>query len=145
MNRRQRTRILVEDEGDLLISLCHYVENKVSVHIHRQSSNGCVMAKALDAVQRVPFFLGEILISECTVAIDNVLGFGAVLGDDTEKAYRLAVVDAAWNKGTLPTEYWVTRLKEAEAELVRRHREEFAAVSQTRVRFETGSEYDKPR
>ncbi len=142
MDRRRRTQILVEDEGDLLASLCGYVENNSPVRIHRQGSNASVMAKALDSVHRIPFFLGEVLISECTVGIDKVLGFGAVLGDDTEKAYRLAVVDAAWNKGVLPTEYWMTRLEEAEAAVSERHRQEFAAVSQTRVRFETRSEYD---
>ncbi len=145
MERRRRTRVLVEDKGDLLARLCEYVEENFRVQIHTESAQGCVMAKGVDSVHRIPFFMGEVLISECTVRIDNVMGFGAVLGDDTQKAYRLAAVDAAWNKGVLPTTYWISRLKDAEAEIVRRHRQESAAISESRVHFETAGEYDNSR
>jgi phosphonate C-P lyase system protein PhnG len=46
-----------------------------------------------------PFHLGEVLVSEAEVVFDGHSGYGAVCGDEPERALLLAAVEAAERSG----------------------------------------------
>lgn len=60
--------------------------------------SGLVMAGVRDPFD-TPFHLGEVLVSQAEVLCDNQPGWGAVCGDEPEKALLLAAVEAADRSG----------------------------------------------
>jgi alpha-D-ribose 1-methylphosphonate 5-triphosphate synthase subunit PhnG len=85
-----------------------------------------------------PFHLGEVLACEAEVAFGGHTGYGALCGDEPEKALLLATVEAVERSGRLSlldgVGKWIARLEEKSAERL-------AAVSKlaaaTAVRFES--------
>lgn len=141
MKRSRYTRILVEGEASLLKTLVGMVASNVAIDTIRAPKTGLVMHKVRDAVSGRPFYLGELLATSCTVRIGKSTGYGLCLGENPEKAYGLAVVDAAWNEERPETKSWLPLLLEEERRIEARHQAEYRQSMQTRVRFETPDEY----
>ena len=55
------------------------------------------MLRTEDSLDRQEFFLGETLTSECEVTVDGKPGYGLCMGDQPQRSYCLAVVDALLN------------------------------------------------
>ncbi|WP_199616337.1 phosphonate C-P lyase system protein PhnG [Paenibacillus alkalitolerans] len=140
MNRSQITRVLIEGDRELLRKLCGEIESRYPVSIVRAPEKSLVMSKARDSVSQQPFFIGEVLITECTVAVEGTHGFGALIGEDAEKAYELAVVDAAMNAKLPATEGWISELLQEEERIAARLRKKQSMVMRTKVNFDTMEE-----
>jgi alpha-D-ribose 1-methylphosphonate 5-triphosphate synthase subunit PhnG len=141
MKRSRRTKILVEGNRSLLDRLTSEIEASSNVHTVRSPETSLVMGKARDSVSGQPFFIGEILVTECTVELDGTTGFGICLGEEPEKAYCLAVVDAAFQAGHPEIPVWNELLQEEEKHLEQREKQELERILQTKVHFETAEEY----
>jgi alpha-D-ribose 1-methylphosphonate 5-triphosphate synthase subunit PhnG len=59
---------------------------------------GLVMVTVRDSFD-TPFHLGEVLVSEAEVVFDGHSGYGAICGDEPERALLLAAVEAAERSG----------------------------------------------
>jgi len=66
--------------------------------VQRAPRAGLVMYTVRDPFD-TPFHLGEVLVSEAEVLLDGQLGYGAICGDEPERALLLAAVDAAERGG----------------------------------------------
>ena len=66
-----------------------------TIAIMKPAHTALVMMGVKDSVQMVPFYLGEVLISQCAVTVDETIGYGFMMGEDLEKVYCLAVIEAA--------------------------------------------------
>jgi alpha-D-ribose 1-methylphosphonate 5-triphosphate synthase subunit PhnG len=137
LRRKERTKILVEGDSGLLERLAEQVERNYRIEVVREPEKSLVMSKARDSVANQLFCLGEILITECTVALNDVHGFGAIIGEYGDRAYKLAVVDAAYRAEVPETSAWATLLQEEERRIKQRHAEEHARILQTKVQFDT--------
>lgn len=96
MKRKERTRVLVDGNRELLSRMAHEAEQRFAVAVVKEPAEELVMLKMREDAQRSLFYLGEALMTSCTVRIGQVHGYGMVLGDDRDKARDLAVVDAAY-------------------------------------------------
>ncbi|SEC62198.1 phosphonate C-P lyase system protein PhnG [Paenibacillus sp. GP183] len=141
MKRSRRTKVLVEGNRSLLERLTSEIEASSNVRTVRSPETSLVMGKARDSVSGQPFFIGEILVTECTVELDGTTGFGICLGEEPEKAYCLAVVDAAFQAGHPEIPVWTELLHEEEEQLELREKQELERILQTKVHFETAEEY----
>jgi alpha-D-ribose 1-methylphosphonate 5-triphosphate synthase subunit PhnG len=141
MKKSRLTRILVEGNPDLLLALAEQIENKYELSIVRQPEKSLVMNKVRDSVSGQPFYMGEVLITECTVSIMDVFGFGAIMGEQPYRAYQLALVDAAWNAKLQETVKWTPLLEAEEQKMEQKHRQEHSRVMRTKVNFNTMEEY----
>jgi alpha-D-ribose 1-methylphosphonate 5-triphosphate synthase subunit PhnG len=106
------------------------------------ANTGLVMIKARDSVSLQPFYLGENLVTECSVSIQGHFGMGVIMGDEPERAYQIAVVDAAYNANLQVTESWLKELEEQEKEIYTRHLHERALVNTSQVHFDTMEDYN---
>lgn len=143
MEKSRFTRILALGEPTLLEELARTIESQVAVEVVSAPRLRVTMAKVIDPVTKTPFYLGEVLISECTVSVRGALGFGALAGESLQRAYELAVVDAAWNAEWPQNAEWRSRLLAQEAEIQRFHEREFAQMAASRVDFATKGEFDR--
>jgi alpha-D-ribose 1-methylphosphonate 5-triphosphate synthase subunit PhnG len=66
--------------------------------VQRAPRAGVVMYTVRDPFD-TPFHLGEVLVSEAVVDFDGHSGYGAICGDEPERALMLAAVEAAERSG----------------------------------------------
>lgn len=135
MDTTRRTKIFIEGDRKLLARLTEQIEQRYDVRVERKAQGSLAMARARDSVTHQPFNVGEILLTECTVAIGDIYGFGAVMGEDRTCAYELAVMDAAFRAGLPETNLWTELLVEEEERIRNRHAQELAIAMRTRVDF----------
>ncbi|NBD23672.1 phosphonate C-P lyase system protein PhnG [Paenibacillus glycinis] len=146
MKKFRMTRILIEGSPLLPDKLAREVLERYDVAVVKPPENSLVLTKARDSVSREPFYLTEVLVTECTVSIEGTFGYGILMGDRPELAYRLAVVDAAFNRQLPETEAWETLLLEEEQELLKRRLREQELTQATKVEFDTMEEsYDRAK
>ncbi len=123
-----------------LPDLVQRISEESRVELVKPPQTALVMMAVREPVQGTPFYLGEVLISCCAVRVDGIAGFGATLGEDLEKAYCLAVADAARAGQHRLSDALTELLAREEEERRLRARRESALVARTRVRFETMEE-----
>jgi phosphonate C-P lyase system protein PhnG len=66
--------------------------------VQRAPRAGLVMVTVRDSFD-TPFHLGEVLVSEAEVVFNGHSGYGAICGDEPERALLLAAVEAAERSG----------------------------------------------
>lgn len=99
MNRKERTRILVEGSRKVLSRMACEAEQLYAVAMVREPTEELVMLKVREGAQCSLFYLGEALMTSCAVRIGGAHGYGMVLGEDRKKARDLAIVDAVYAVG----------------------------------------------
>ncbi|MFC4809871.1 phosphonate C-P lyase system protein PhnG [Paenibacillus sp. GCM10023250] len=146
MKKYRITRILIEGSPSLPDRLARDILERYDVAVVKAPENSLVLTKARDSVSQEPFYLTEVLVTECTVSIDGTFGYGILMGDRPELAYRLAVVDAAYNRQLPETHGWEAQLLAEERELLKRRLKEQELTLATKVEFETMEEsYDRAK
>lgn len=97
MKRRLRTKIMHESSLDALLSLEAFIEQHYDITMIEEPNNGVVMLKMRDSARLEKFYLGEVLITECKVMIESVIGIGMTKGQNDQRAKAMAAVDAVYN------------------------------------------------
>ncbi|WP_175640477.1 phosphonate C-P lyase system protein PhnG [Metabacillus schmidteae] len=142
MKKARLSKILVEGNKELVAKLATQIEQFSSIKIERSPQTGLVMMKTRDSVSKQPFYMGEVLITECVVEVNGTVGIGVLMGENPEKAYQMAIIDAAFN-GNLPLlKEWTVLLEEEERKIIGRQKEEVALVSSSKVNFDTMEDYN---
>lgn len=111
MNRRERTKILIEGSPHLAKELAGEIEGDYIVKIIEQPNSGLVMLKMRENAKRSLFYIGETIVVEAKVEINGQLGLGIVAGSNEELAYQMAVIDAAYNAGLPEVSAWTKKLQ----------------------------------
>lgn len=140
MKRRERTEILIKGSRETAKAMSDEISNKYKVKIIEEPNNGLVMIKMREDAKKTLFYLGEVLVTEAKVQIDNKLGIGIVSSTDTELAYWLAVIDAAFNAELEETKKWEQILKNEYEKIMRALQKQQAKILKTKVSFDTMSE-----
>jgi len=104
----------------------------------RPAETGLVMVRGRIGGNGAPFNLGETTVTRCAVQLaSGEIGFGYVLGRDSEKARLAALADALWQSAPhrdALEQHLLTPLRERQRARLARTREETAA---TKVDFFT--------
>lgn len=137
MNRARRTRILVNGSAALRSRLAAEVTAGIEVHELERPRETLVMLTARDSARGSLFHPGEMLVTEARARIERVIGLGIAAGSCPEKAWELAVIDAACNARLPLTGKWDELLLREEERLREEAACEQARILETRVNFET--------
>lgn len=139
MKRKERTQVLVEGDRDLLGSIAREVEQAHDVEVVREPVEELVMLKMRESARRSQFYLGEALMTSCVVRIGEAYGYGMVLGEDREKAFDLAIVDAAYalDDPADDRRAYDERIAEEQERIAAQKRLRNEAVLRTQVDFST--------
>lgn len=136
MNRRKRTKILIDGSRNFTRELVSEIARNYDIHVLSTPQQALTMVKLRETAQKSLFYIGEVLVTETKVQIENTLGIGIVVGDEEEFSYQLAVIDAAYEANLLETEKW-TLLFEDEEKRIHENREiKEASILKTKVNFE---------
>lgn len=137
MRRKQRTELLINGSPQLAATLANEIKVRYPAALMEEPNYGLVMVKVRETAQKSLFYLGEVLVTECKVQIEGAVGIGIVKGDEPEKAYDLAVIDAAYAARLEETEAWTTLLRSESERLAAKQRDHQTSVLRTKVDFET--------
>ena len=94
------------------------------------------MIKMRETAKKSLFYLGEVLVTETKVQINQSFGIGIVVGDEEELSYQLAVIDAAYEANLVETKKWTLLFEEEEKRIQKNRSKQEAAILKTKVNFE---------
>jgi phosphonate C-P lyase system protein PhnG len=134
-NRPDYDKTLCECDLEPLQRLVEQIEQQSTVQILKRPSVCLTMIPAEDSLERQKFYLGEALTTDCEVLVDGIPGYGLCLGDEAQRCYCIAVLDAQLNTGSeIPS--WVEAfLKEQSAVVAHHEQDEYNLILQTQVDF----------
>ncbi|MCL1632159.1 phosphonate C-P lyase system protein PhnG [Sporolactobacillus sp. CPB3-1] len=145
MNKQQLSRTMSACSLPLLEQIAQQITQEQQVQVEREPQTSLIMAKAKDSVSSQPFYLGEVLVTECTISVNQKLGIGIVVGEKPLRAYCMAIIDAALNAGVPVLDRWGDRLRAEKQQLQKEHALEYARCAQSQVHFDTMEEYNDKR
>jgi len=90
----QADYILCECDLNALEAFVRELESHHAIQIIRQPAVCMTMVRAEDSVELQPFYLGEVLVTDCEVQVDGQAGHGLCMGDEPVRCYCMAVIDA---------------------------------------------------
>lgn len=127
--------ILIEGDLNRIKSFVESLENKYNVEITKNPTIGLTMVRANDSVEHQEFYLGEVLVTETEVSVNNTAGSGICIGDEPTRSYCQAVIDAVLQLED-ENHNEVTSFLNKEAELISaKEKEENYEIQKTKVNF----------
>lgn len=140
MKKRKLSYILAHTKVEKLEGIVEELSKKYEISKVKEPEMGLVMVKVKDGVYQEKFYIGEVLITECSVHLNGSLGMGIIQGDEPKKAYAMAVIDAVFNNDEIDKTELIDILKVWEEEIEDSYIEEKAMVEGSKVKFETMGE-----
>ena len=137
MKRRRRTEILIQENGHLAQELAETIINAYECKEILAPQYGLTMIKMRESAKNSLFYIGEVLITEAKVEINNCIGIGIVVGMEDELAKHLAIIDAAYKAELPETITWRDQLIQVEKQITKEHAKKQAELFKTKVSFET--------
>jgi alpha-D-ribose 1-methylphosphonate 5-triphosphate synthase subunit PhnG len=130
------TMVLGRTEAARLREIVEQIAAISRIQLLKPAGTSLLMMGVRESVQLTPFYLGEVLISQCVVTVDGITGYGFAMGEDLERAYQLGVLAAALRGRHELADKVEALIVEQTARLQQEECREYAAVLQTKVRFE---------
>jgi len=137
MNKKEIFEVLMQGKSIKISELSNKLKEKIPFEIIKKAEEGLVMYRMQESVENISFNVGEVLITQAEVKINDNLGYAMVLGMDKEsalnKAFLMGIVEA-----NLPECKEITELIDfLKKEKLEKLREEREIINSTRVKFET--------
>ena len=137
MKRKERTQILVHCRKSFLRKWAKRLEEEAPMKIVEEPAMGLTMIKMRESAKQSLFYLGEMLISEARVECKGIIGIGIIAGNELQKAYDLAVIDAAYGAGLKTVVDLEVDLKKEQNRQNEEKKKQIQKILETKVNFET--------
>lgn len=132
MEKKRLFRILSRAERSDVIRLGQELQQQYSVTIVKKPEKSLTMIRMREPVKKGLFYLGEAIITEAVVTLEDTVGTAVTMGDDFEKTLYMAVIDAAENRGVFARNDLLLEWEQAQQ---RRIAQENAMFQKTKVDF----------
>lgn len=97
MTKHEMSAILAKASQSELGEIAEQIKAGSEIQILKEPKKTLVMVKARESVKNSLFYLGEVLATECMVAVDGAKGVSVIAGDDFKKAVSAAIIDGYLN------------------------------------------------
>lgn len=132
MEKKRLFQILSRAERSDVIRLGQELQQQYSVTIVKKPEKSLTMIRMREPVKKSLFYLGEAIITEAVVTLEDTVGTAVTMGDDFEKTLYMAVIDAAENRGVFARNDLLLEWEQAQQ---RRIAQENAMFQKTKVDF----------
>lgn len=136
MKRKERTEILINGSPEIAKRLAEEIESRYKVAVIEKPNQGLVMVRVRETAQKSLFYLGEVLVTECKIQIEDAIGIGMIKGNEPERACNLAIIDAAYAAGLNETSGWSDILQSEKIRIEAERTALHAQMLRTKVNFE---------
>lgn len=137
MKRQHRTKLLIDVGREEALALAAQIEAAYCVKDIQPAREGLVMVKMRESSHQSLFFIGEVLITEAKVQIDEHFGIGLVREYEPQLARALAIIDAAYNAQLAETNAWQSCFEQLEQRLLEQQQRTKRSIERTKVNFNT--------
>ncbi|MCC0647105.1 phosphonate C-P lyase system protein PhnG [Clostridioides sp. ZZV15-6598] len=141
MHTVDSTKILINMNYEKLEQIYLMIKNTSSISIIKAPSLATVMVRANESVKNTTFNLGEILVTECSVKVDESLGYGIVAENNEKKSICLATIDAVSHSNNNKFDELKNFINKSIYEESLRYEQElineFSLINKTKVQFNT--------
>ena len=120
MEKKRLTKILAKTDRAVIAALSARVIAAHPIVVIKEPAKTLAMIKMRDPVKQGMFYIGEVIVCEAVVELDGVKGMAVNMGDDTDKALNMAIIDAAINKGVFGDMDELLSLEKNQEEIRRR-------------------------
>ena len=134
MDKKHLSGILARADRHDVAAMSAEIQKTYRPVIIKEPGKTLTMIKMREPVKQSLFYIGEVIVCEAVVELDDVKGFAIVMGDDTEKTLNMAIIDAAVNKGVFTCMDTLLALEKEQNDRVKR---ENAMHLKTMVNFES--------
>ncbi|MGY4688341.1 phosphonate C-P lyase system protein PhnG [Salibacterium sp. K-3] len=143
MKKSRLSRILVHAKLEMMERFCSQLEENYQVVLEAEPQKSLVLMKTKDSVSAQNFYNGEILVTECKVTLHNSPGFGIVIGEQPDRSFFMAVIDAAFNAELPEVSSWMNTLIQEETRIEREKIQETQKAAESQVHFDTMEGFDE--
>lgn len=141
MHTVDSTKILINMDLGELEKIYSMIKDISSISIIKDPNLATVMVRANESVNNTTFNLGEILVTECSVKVDESLGYGIVAENDDKKVVYLATIDAVLHSNNTKFDELKNYINKSVYEENLRYEQEiideFSLINKTKVQFNT--------
>jgi alpha-D-ribose 1-methylphosphonate 5-triphosphate synthase subunit PhnG len=134
MDKRRLTKVLVRADRGEVAALSADIQKMYRPVITKGPGKTLTMIKLRDPVKQGVFYIGEVIVCDAAVEIEGTPGAAVLMGDDTDKALDMAIIDAAVNKSVFNGFNTLIALEKGQNEKVMK---ENAMLLRTMVNFES--------
>ena len=137
MNRKRRCKVLIDGNSKIAEQLAAVIKSNYKINVLDVPNNGHVMMKMRENAKQSLFYIGEVAVIEARVEVQGSIGLGVLIGSDSQLAYNLAVIDAAYNANLPEILSWRDILLAEEGLIEKKIKSKTASILKTKVNFET--------
>jgi len=137
MNRKRRCKVLIDGNSKIAEQLAAVIKSNYKINVLDVPNNGLVMLKMRENAKQSLFYIGEVAVIEARVEVQGSIGLGVLIGSDSQLAYNLAVIDAAYNANLPEILSWRDILLAEEGLIEKKIKSKTASILKTKVNFET--------
>lgn len=140
MDTKKRTKIFIEYAREEVIKLSEEVSNKYNIEIISQPTEALTMIKVREKAKNSLFYIGEVLVTETKVRINDQIGVGIVRGHNEELSKAMAIADAYYKLNDEDEDKWTEIFLKCEEEGIRKESLYKTYLANTKVDFNTMNE-----
>lgn len=137
MNRKRRCKVLIDGNSKIAEQLAAVIKSNYKINVLDVPNNGLVMMKMRENAKQSLFYIGEVAVIEARVEVQGSIGLGVLIGSDSQLAYNLAVIDAAYNANLPEILSWRDILLAEEGLIEKKIKSKTTSILKTKVNFET--------
>ena len=137
MNRKRRCKVLIDGNSKIAEQLAAVIKSNYKINVLDVPNNGLVMLKMRENAKQSLFYIGEVAVIEARVEVQGSIGLGVLIGSDSQLAYNLAVIDAAYNANLPEILSWRDILLAEEGLIEKKIKSKTASILKTKVDFAT--------
>lgn len=136
MNRDKRFELIARADSERICEVAERILVDTTVEVIKKPSSGMIMMRFRDTAEKCVFNLGEVLVTEAEVKINEELGYAMVMGTDPEAALAGAILDAAVGSGHPLAPEIIDLLGREEVRRKEELQKTWSGVATTKVDFE---------
>ncbi|RZN38296.1 MAG: phosphonate C-P lyase system protein PhnG [Methanosarcinales archaeon] len=136
MNRDKRFELIARADSERICEIAERILADTAVEVIKKPMGGMIMMRFRDTAEKCIFNLGEVLVTEAEVRINEELGYAMIIGKNPESALAGAILDAAVESGHPITPEIMDLLKSEELRINKELQKTWAKVATTKVDFE---------
>lgn len=99
MDKKRLFRIMNRADRKVIMEFASEVSIRNHVVVVKKPKKSLAMVKMREPVKESLFYVGEVIVTDAIVSIDNTTGRAVAMGDDFDKTLAMAIIDAACNCG----------------------------------------------
>lgn len=99
LDKKRLFRIMAKADAFDIAELADPIRGAHSITVIKDPAKTLAMIKLREPVKNSLFYIGEMIVCEAVVMVDECKGMAVTMGDDFEKVLNMAIIDAACNQG----------------------------------------------